>query len=506
MIFTETPRRQQITKFVSWGHWFAFANIIIAVIISSVYILSSPSPTSIISTVYLFATWLGHSAFLIFFGFILIVLPLCYRLTNDKWLRGASSVIAALALALLAFDALIFNKTGFHFNFAAAELLKNETQGRVNAFGWLQWFYLGLLFIIWLMCQLVLANAIFKRITKLQSIHIGKYVTTSLVVCFVGSHAIHVWADANLYTPVLKQDNMFPLSYPATAKTLMSRAGLLDLSAYQQKQQLQFNDQSLGIKYPRQAVYCSIDNQQKIAIFHLTDKPEQGLPSLPFATQYFVSESAQDDYITSIFYALPPILFSRLRQFEPVMVGLPRAFDLPVHYYQSDDNQIYTDQASDLKLSFEQFLARYQSAENGIFVAELSSTQFAQFNLNSATPEHTVLLSVPELYHHTLYSNIKSELSLSSSEDIAPTVLHQLGCEVAPENYSSGQAMQNKQRNWLVSTQDQNLIVIQGLDLIEVGRDGSFEIRKFTNNERQLKSLDTNLLSRAIRHLETRAK
>ena len=85
-------------------------------------------------------------------------------------------------------------------------------------------------------------------------------------------------------------------------------------------------------------------------------------------------------------------------------------------------------------------------------------------------------------------------------------MLHQLGCEVAPENYSSGQAMQNKQRNWLVSTQDQNLIVIQGLDLIEVGRDGSFEIRKFTNNERQLKSLDTNLLSRAIRHLETRAK
>jgi membrane-anchored protein YejM (alkaline phosphatase superfamily) len=250
MIYNESPRRKQITKQVSWGHWFAFANILMATAISSVYLFSSPIADTPISFVYLISTWLGHTSFITFLGFVILIMPLCYKVTNLRLLRATASVIAAVGLALLAFDALFYNKTGFHLTISSAELVRTEAQGQMDAFGWLQWFYLVLLFIIWLMFQLVIANAIFKRIGRLQSINAAPYIIVTLVVCFISSHAIHVWADARLYTPVLKQDNMFPLSYPATAKTLMARYGLVDLEEREQQEKLQYNSEETRFNYP----------------------------------------------------------------------------------------------------------------------------------------------------------------------------------------------------------------------------------------------------------------
>ena len=42
------------------------------------------------------------------------------------------------------------------------------------------------------------------------------------------SHLLHIYADANLKYDVTKQDNVLPLSYPATAKTFLARHQLLD--------------------------------------------------------------------------------------------------------------------------------------------------------------------------------------------------------------------------------------------------------------------------------------
>lgn len=156
MIFNETPRRKQINELVAWGHWFAFANILMAIVISSVYLLSSPISNTPLSILYMVLTWLGHISFITFFGFVLLLLPLCYQLKQPRVLKAIGSFIAAVGLALLAFDALLYNKTGFHISFRSAELLRSETEGQMGAFSWLQWFYLLLLVVVWLMFQLVL--------------------------------------------------------------------------------------------------------------------------------------------------------------------------------------------------------------------------------------------------------------------------------------------------------------------------------------------------------------
>lgn len=240
MILGETPRRKLVTQLVNWGHWFALLNIIVAVTIAAIYILNSPAPGTLTGTFYLFVNWISHIGFLTFFTFVILILPLCYLVPNAKLVKAISSVLAATGLALLAFDALLYNKYGVHLSFNSAELIRNEAQTAMAQFGWQQWGFLLLLFIVWLSFQLIVANAIWKRIARLQKRKLGLPISGFFVSCFVLSHAMHVWADANLYQPIVQQDNMFPLSYPATAKTLMSRYSLLDIEDYQQRKALQF--------------------------------------------------------------------------------------------------------------------------------------------------------------------------------------------------------------------------------------------------------------------------
>lgn len=517
MIYTESPRRKQINDQVSWGHWFAFANIVLAIFISSVYVIASPAPSSFVSSVYLFLTWFGHISFVIFFGFICLLLPLCYQVTHQRVLKTTGSIISALALAMLAFDALLFNKTGFHISFSSAELLRDETQGQISAFSWLQWFYLALLFIMWLMFQLVIANTIFKNIKKFQKIKIGKYVTSAFLACFVTSHAIHVWADAKLYAPVLQQDNMFPLSYPATAKTLMSRAGLLDLQDYRQRQDLQFSDVSFDVTYPLEPIYCSVDNTKKVVFLRVIGAPltgaskgmdtsklkESGVNNKGF---HFISNTLNEDYLASVLYGMPQAFLPSLSNKTPLLLELPSAFDVDINIYAQQsaaENYIFQEQ---INTDFSAFANKLTTASQGLFIGIIEQTQLNDLDIALLATQASVMLvlDTDQEHYKELYSNLhgieSNDMEMSSTEDIAPSIIAELGCKAQAEKYSMGQAIQNATRHWSLSTQGSHLVVVHDGLITEVSRDGSFEIRSYQNNQRVLTDIDTNLLSRSIKH------
>ncbi len=320
MILAESPRRQRVTKLVNWGHWFALVNIAIALIIASIFIFSSPAPGTVLGTLYLFSNWFGHIGFMTFFGFVIFVLPLCYAVSNAKAIKASASIIAAVGLALLAFDALLFNKTGFHISLNSADLLRNEAQTQISHFGFQQWGFLLLLFIVWLGFQLILANAIWKRVERFQQHKIGAPVTSFFVVCFVASHAVHVWADAQLYQPIIKQDNMFPLSYPATAKTTMSRYGLLDLVRYEERKQLQFDQDIHHITYPTEPVYCSIDSKRNLVLVVQTDTrtlPDLSSFELQEINNYFTTASTLDALVMTTMFGVPEIYQDSLAHEPP---------------------------------------------------------------------------------------------------------------------------------------------------------------------------------------------
>jgi membrane-anchored protein YejM (alkaline phosphatase superfamily) len=510
MIYTESPRRKLINDQVSWGHWFAFANILLAIIISSVYVIASPAPTSFVSSVYLFLTWFGHISFITFFGFIVLLLPLCYQLSNTRVLKIIGSVTAAIALALLAFDALLFNKTGFHITWSSAELLRTETQGQISAFSWLQWFYLVLLFVVWLMFQLVIANAIFRHLKRFQKIKIGKYVTPAFLTCFVTSHAIHVWADAKLYAPVLQQDNMFPLSYPATAKTLMSRAGLLDLQDYRQRQNLQFDDNAFSINYPPEQIYCSVDNTKKAIFLRVkgydpalkTNLLESGLNNNGF---HFISETLHSDYLASVVYGMPQAFLEAINTEMPVSLALPKAFDTNITVYSTNELSQNSSFIEFIVNDESEFLDRLKLSTQGLFIASMSFEQLSKLDLSTLAEQASLLIAVDsdKAFYKELYSNINTSVQMSTTEDIAPTLVTELGCSAQAEQFSMGQALQSPKRNWSISTQGAHLVVVHNGLITEVSRDGSFEIRDYMTNQKVLTEIDTNLLSRSIKHFST---
>lgn len=494
MIYNESPRRKQITQQVSWGHWFALANILMACAISSVYLFSTPIADTPVSFFYLLATWLGHTSFITFLGFVILVLPLCYKVTNLNVLKASASIIAALGLALLAFDALLYNKTGFHITLSSAELVKNEAQGQMGAFGWLQWFYLMLLFVIWLMFQLVVANAIFKRIGRFQRVKIAPYIITTLVVCFISSHAIHVWADARLYTPVLKQDNMFPLSYPATAKTLMARYGFIDLQEREQQEKLQYNSETSRFNYPPKQVYCSVDRTQKVVVLATLDtfkNPEIGRLS---GNEFHLNlQENPSDLARQLLFGIPSNLLA-MTTAPPIATELLEAFDVNSSFYTTGQST---------QTQYDSFNQAALNESNGFFMGIVSGEQLSQFDL-SAIHANTriIIIGKSEQNKYALWSNFVKSDQVSSNEDVIPTVLNEFGCLAPPIRFSTGQALQSPTRTWLVSTQDNNIIVVKYPMLTKVSKDGSYEVTDLTLQSKVLADLDTNLLSRSIKHLK----
>lgn len=500
MILAESPRRQRVTKLVNWGHWFALANIAIAIIIASIFIISSPSPGTPAGTLYLFSNWFGHISFMTFFGFVIFVLPLCYLVSNPSVIKAAASSIAAVGLALLAFDALLYNRTGFHISAHSAELVRNEAQNQISAFGWQQWGFLLLLFVVWLGFQLILANAIWKRIDRFMQHKIGVPVTSFFVVCFVSSHAIHIWADAELYQPIIKQDNMFPLSYPATAKVAMSRYGLLDLDRYEERKQLQFNPDIHNITYPTQPVYCSINANSNLLLIVQTDTSAlNSLDSydLREIDNYFTTASSKDALIMTTLFGVPEIYQDTLAKETPVLLALPMALGMPVSIHLDDNlpNRI-----------LERYKQPMSEGHHGLHIAFLPADKISDYLTADKFADSDVIIATgfsPDkgTQKGKLYTNLEVSAPLASNEDLAPTILNALGCHAPVNYYSTGQNLLNPTRNWLVSTSGERVIVMHNDQRIEVLSNGSYEITTISSGQRSTDSLNVDLLSQAIKHL-----
>ena len=498
MILAESPRRQRVTKLVNWGHWFALANIIIAIVIASIFVFSSPMPGTSVGTVFLLANWFGHIGFMTFFGFVIFILPLCYLVNNQRIIKASASIIAAVGLALLAFDALLYNRTGFHISFHAADLLRDEAKNQISVENWQQWAFLFLLFIVWLGFQLVLANAIWKRVERFTRYKVGIPVTTFFVSCFVTSHAIHVWADAKLYQPIIKQDNMFPLSYPATAKTTMSRYGLLDLAAYEERKQLQFNPDIHNIIYPAEPVYCSVETSKNMTVvvqIDSSDDPLYGKTTLQVMQNYYSTASTIEGLITTTLFGVPEIYEAALSNKRPVLLALPLGSGMPV--------SIHSEEA----LPFPQLAGYLQPLSNnhqGLHIAFLKGDEIAQYVNSALSRQHDVIVATgfgESSGKGRLYSSIGLNADLASTEDLAPTILNALGCRAPSTFYSTGQNLISPSRPWLVSTSGERIVVFHDNKRTDVLSNGSYEISELKTGKRSNDPLNVDLLSQAIKHL-----
>lgn len=501
MILSETPRRQLIARLVSWGHWFSLHNIVIAIVIAGIYLFGSNLPTTPLGIIYLFSNWFSHISFLTFIGFVIFILPLCYLLPNSKFIRAYSSFVAAIGLALLAFDALLYTRHGLHISINSADLIQQQANSVVADFGWQQWSFLAVLFVVWFLFQLALANALWKRIERFQKLKVGAPITGSLVFLFIFSHLAHIWADAKLYEPILKQDNLFPVSYPATAKTLLSKYGFMDLSTYKTKKQLRFQLDVEQFTYPRESFYCAANPTQRwLLLFTEKDTPPTTHLASRGMTNHFDLSSSVDAAIHNILYGLPEIFHPFVTNKSPLLLDIPSKLGVPVHLY--DELSSNADNSADTWQSFSKQLS---SQNKGLFVAFVKESKIAVL-LNSLTVDDYFFAS--QLHAGKAVSTVTNfEISdgveVSSHNDIATTTLNAMGCSVPDESHSTGQNLVKMPRNWVVSAQDDRIIVLHGNTRTIIDSNGNYQLYDITEESINNDDLNIGLLGQAIKLLSS---
>ena len=219
---------KKVNRLLNWGHWFSFFNILLALAVTSVYWLAEPLPVSMMGWLYLPLNWIGHTAFLCFMFFILTIFPVSLVFPYQRHVRGLAAILATVALIVLIFDAYVYANLGYHVGSAsldqAVELLRQQIVTNLRNFVLIVLAVGTLLLAV----ELTLSNYCWKKVERLKQSGITRPLFTLFIGSFMLSHLIHIYADANLKYDVTKQDNVLPLSYPATAKTFLARYQLVD--------------------------------------------------------------------------------------------------------------------------------------------------------------------------------------------------------------------------------------------------------------------------------------
>lgn len=240
---------ERVSRLVGWGHWFAFFNIIAAMLIGTRYIAQSPWPETFLGQLYLALSWVGHFGFLVFAIYLLTLFPLTFLIPSRSLFRFVSVCFATFGLTVLLIDTQAYQTINLHLTPVVWELLFSDESSSVRADLQHLFVVLPLVFLL----QLGLSEWVWRKQRKLSHKRVGRPLAAVFFVSFIASHLIYVWSDAYFYSPVTSQKSNFPLSYPMTAKSFMEKHGLLDRDEYLKR--LEENQNSVDlVSYPIETI------------------------------------------------------------------------------------------------------------------------------------------------------------------------------------------------------------------------------------------------------------
>jgi len=525
--FESKPYSKRLLQLVSWSHWFTFFNILAAILLSSIYVLSETMPDTLLGKTYLVTTWLSHMAFLTFMSFVLILFPITILFPRTRFIRVVASIIFTAELLLLLLDAYIYTRLGYHLNLSSSapilELISNEIQQNSRVF----WFVSLVLTLVILAFELVTSNYAWKHLKELQKTIFARFIVTPLVVFFFFSHIVHIWADANLEYDVLRQDTVLPLSYPSTAKTLLTKYGMFDQVDYiaRRTSPLAFTD--VVPQYPRYQGQCPSEGALKQSVFMvITDqtlqaqqlnKIKQRIKHGKLSLDNHVDNALPKEAWFNLFYSLPSIYKSALieQQAQPLLFQiiakkeLAKSFTIVgednsaaaaanTHGLLSLTNELFPVKTRLDDISSLIFADKLNSYAPGLHVFYFQGNNSYQFELfldalmsaqnkkqqkdilwissigNSSTETSLsikpALLVLPESKNSAINK-------LTSHMDVQPTLIKRwLACDIPAKSYSNGTDIKDLKNDRIIAnTMDNGIVVFNKDKSMFVDQNGNFQ-------------------------------
>lgn len=263
MLETGHHYRDQVSKIISWGHWFSFANILLALVLASRYLFIAEWPETVLGQTYALVSLLGHFSLLIFIIYLVVIFPLSFVIPFPRALRFVTVLIATLGMSLLIIDTEVFSQYNLHINPIIFEILLSKTEQELNS-DWQSFFtFIPFLFLF----ELVASSLIWHRLRRLSRFKLGPIIAIFFFVCFLSGHLIYMWADAAVYRPVTAQKTNYPLSYPMTARTFLTKYGWIDQKAFDKRVTENDNTVESRLDYPKQALTLNPERQALNVLF-----------------------------------------------------------------------------------------------------------------------------------------------------------------------------------------------------------------------------------------------
>ncbi|MGL5948439.1 MAG: DUF3413 domain-containing protein [Aeromonas sp.] len=325
MVETGNPYRDNVSRLITWGHWFAFFNILMAMLVATRYVGAIAWPGTWLGVAYLGISWIGHFAFLSFVTYLITLFPLTFVLPKERPLRFVAVIIATLAQALLLVDTQVFSLFKFHLNAKVWQLLLDQAQTEEGGVWSLLFVALPSLFLL----ELMLAAFVWRKINKRKRHQYGNKVGLGLLACFVLTHAINSWADAIYYQPITMQRANFPLSYPMTAKSFLAKHGWIDVAEHAEQAKSQPLDEASRLIYPLRSLQVTAPSAPKNLLVVVVDGlrfdmlNNINMPNLQrYAdqhlnfTQHLSGSNEAHASMFSLFYGLPSHYFPAIQAAE----------------------------------------------------------------------------------------------------------------------------------------------------------------------------------------------
>ncbi len=504
---------------ISWGHWFTFFNIIAALGMSSFYLFSETFPETLLGQVYFVANWFSHISFLIFMCFVLILFPLILILPKTRFIRLTASFIFTFILLLIVLDGFVYSQLGYHLNTSSSSQIIDLIAGLIKQNSRLFWSISLMLCLVLMSLQLVVSNYAWKHLRQLQRTTFAKKVVVALVATFSFSHIVHIWADANLEYDILRQDSFLPLTYPATAKTLLTKYGMFNQDDYIKRKTapLSFSDNIPA--YPQIGEQCVNPENKQSVFMVLTNKALSNKQISQISQRSFSGAITLDNHVDNaldnkawfnLFYALPtiyqndvltqqtpPLLFQVLENndFEKnlTIIGKDNHLD-NIPWYENLFGSVtkLTDISS---LVFAEKLNNVNTGLHVIYFNDDNDYQFELFmdalllaqkqkstadiiwvsSLGNANQESS-FNSKPSLL---LLPNAKSQQKnlLTSHMDIAPTLLKQwLHCDIESEALANGTDLTKLSTERVIAnTMNEGIMVYSKDKSVFIDQNGNFK-------------------------------
>ena len=307
---SEALRRGTLLR---WTGWFALANSFVFGLVSLRYFGGSAPVDSALAWVYLVAVYIGHHVLLTTVPLFLLATPLILVWPRRRAVTVLAVVLFAGMIALMMLDSLLWSQSHFHINALTMKIL-----------GWQSWVFAGFIFALGLFFESMLARAVWNWVRK------PKRRRGPLVGAFCGlmvllSQGIHAWADAAYYVPVTGLGQMLPVYKGVTAKSFMTKTGLVDIKASREREMARRMSSGLAsaserlLKYPQNPLQCDGGDGLNLLFLIVDSMRGKALtPELAPNISRFAAERAvnfRNHYsggnssrmgMFSMFYGLPP--------------------------------------------------------------------------------------------------------------------------------------------------------------------------------------------------------